>query len=380
MRFSIFLSARSTHPDQDATIIGAMTDLALQAEELGFDAVFCPDHHFTGYGPMGCDPFLYHGYLAGQLKRMRFGFSVVTGSLHHPVRFVERMNLIDQLTQGRLLVGIGSGTTPEETIGFGVKFQDSRQVLDENLDVAMRLWAKDMDDEPVEFDTGHYRGAVVQRIVPRSFRRPYPLMMGVALRETSIQRAVNYGWSAFIPDFVPPFPEDNSPSPKFLESLNAYRDALSQSNHPQSVIDECLSWTTHTYQCVHLAETDAQARRELEFIVDQYQQAIDRERPYNKRAEQISGVDLPSAPDARSEQWIKPWCLYGSPETVTAELRRYAQTGVGNVLLSFTNGPFSEERWRLSQQAIQLFAAEVMPRLRGNQVNGTAMPTTTQAR
>ena len=112
---------------------------------------------------------------------------------------------------------------------------------------------------------------------------------------------------------------------------------------------------------MHVAETDVQARRELEFIVDQYQQAIDRERPYNKRAEQISGVDLPSAPDARSENWIKAWCLYGSPATVTAELRRYAETGVGNLLLSFTNGPFSQTRWRLSQQSIRLFADEVMP-------------------
>jgi len=228
----------------------------------------------------------------------------------------------------------------------------------------MRLWAKDMQDDPFEFDTGHCRGAVVQRVVPRSFRRPYPLMMGVALRESSIQRAVNYGWSAFIPDFAPPFPEDSAPSSTFIESINAYRDSLLASDHPQQIKDECLSWTTHTYQCVHVADTDAQAWRELEFIVDQYQQAIDRERPYNKRAEQTSGVDLPSAPDARSEQWIKPWCLYGSPETVTAELQRYADTGVGNVLLSFTNGPFSEQRWRLSQQSIQLFAAEVMPRLR----------------
>jgi alkanesulfonate monooxygenase SsuD/methylene tetrahydromethanopterin reductase-like flavin-dependent oxidoreductase (luciferase family) len=372
MHFSVFLTARSMDPDHDGAIIQAMTDFALQAEELGFDAVFCPDHHFTGYGPMGCDPFLYHGYLAGQLKRMRFGFSVVTGSLHHPVRFVERMNLLDQLTKGRLLVGIGSGTTPEETIGFGVKFQDSRPVLDENLDIAMRLWTKDMRDEPVEFDTGHYRGAVVQRIVPHSFRRPYPLMMGVALRETSIERAVKYGWSAFIPDFVPPFPEDNSPSPRFLESLNAYRDALNGSDHSHALKQELLDWTTHTYQCVHVAETDAQARRELEFIVDQYQQAIDRERPYNKRAEQISGVDLPSAPDARSENWIKAWCLYGSPETVTAELRRYADTGVGNVLLSFTNGPFSEERWRLSQQSIRLFADEVMPHFNSKPIVGTA--------
>ena len=101
MRFSIFLTARSMSPDDDAPIIHAMADLALQAEELGFDAVFCPDHHFTGYAPMSSDPFMFHSYLAGQLKRMRFGFSVVTGSLHHPVRFVERMNLLDQLTHGR---------------------------------------------------------------------------------------------------------------------------------------------------------------------------------------------------------------------------------------------------------------------------------------
>jgi alkanesulfonate monooxygenase SsuD/methylene tetrahydromethanopterin reductase-like flavin-dependent oxidoreductase (luciferase family) len=281
------------------------------------------------------------------------------------------MNLLDQLAQGRLLVGIGSGTTPEETIGFGVKFQDSRRVLDENLEIAMRLWAKDLAGDPIEFDTGHYHGAVVQRIVPRSFRRPYPLMMGVALRETSIQRAVSYGWSAFIPDFVPPLPEGNEPSPKFLESLGSYRDALLRSNHPRPIIEECLGWTTHTYQCVHVAETDAQARRELEFIVAEYQRAIDRERPFNQRAEQISGVDLPTPPDARSEHWIKAWCLYGSPETVTAELQRYADTGVGNVLLSFTNGPFTVERWRLAQQSMHLFAAEVMPRFRTTRSSST---------
>ena len=88
MRFSVFLTARSMHPDQDATIIQAMTDFALQAEELGFDAVFCPDHHFSGYGPMGCDPFLYQAYLAGQLKRMRFGFSVTAMGWSGPGSFM----------------------------------------------------------------------------------------------------------------------------------------------------------------------------------------------------------------------------------------------------------------------------------------------------
>ena len=362
MRFSIFLTARSMTPEDDEPIIHAMADLALQAEDLGFDAVFCPDHHFTGYAPMSSDPFVFHAYLAGQLKRMRVGFSVVTSSLHHPVRFVERMNLLDQLTRGRLLVGIGSGTTPEETIGFGVPFQESRDRLQENLEIAMRLWAKCMDDPPLEFETSRYKGAVVQRIVPRSYRRPYPLMMGVALRDSSIERAGKFGWSAFIPDFVPPLPEGNAPSPVFLESLAKYRQALAGAGHPPDVVAECLGWTTHTYQCVHVAETDEQARRELEAIVRGYQQAIEREHPYNQLAEKISGVDLRDPPDATSESWIKAWCLYGSPDTVAAELQRYADAGVGNVLLSFTNGPYTAERARLAQQSLSLFAAEVMPR------------------
>lgn len=120
MRFSAFLVGRSTAPEQDRFVMQSLIDHARQAEALGFDAVFMPDHHFTGYAPMSSDPFIFAAYLAGQLKKVHFGMSVTTVPLHHPVRFAERVNLLDQLTEGRLLVGIGSGTTPEEMIGFGV--------------------------------------------------------------------------------------------------------------------------------------------------------------------------------------------------------------------------------------------------------------------
>lgn len=47
----------------------SLIDHARQAEDRGFDAVFMPDHHFTGYAPMSSDPFVFAAYLAGQLKR-----------------------------------------------------------------------------------------------------------------------------------------------------------------------------------------------------------------------------------------------------------------------------------------------------------------------
>src|SRR5579875_442335 len=154
MHFSVFLVGRSMGPEQDRPVIQALIGHAREAEALGYDAVFCPDHHFTGYAPMASDPFMFAAYLASQLKRVKFGFSVTTVPLHHPVRFAERINLLDQLTGGRVLVGIGSGTTPEEMIGFGVNYKETSRVAEENLAIAERLWAKGLEDAPVQFDTG----------------------------------------------------------------------------------------------------------------------------------------------------------------------------------------------------------------------------------
>ncbi|UFH30026.1 LLM class flavin-dependent oxidoreductase [Pseudomonas sp. CIP-10] len=364
MRFSVFLVGRSTASSEDKAVIDALVDHSKQAEALGYDAVFMPDHHFTGYAPMSSDPFVFAAYLAGQLKRIHFGMSVTTVPLHHPVRFAERVNLLDQLTEGRLLVGIGSGTTPEEMIGFGVNYKEASALLQENLDLIQRLWDKKIEDEPVVFTTGHYKGAVVQRIVPTAYEAPFKRIMPVALRETSMQRAADNGWPAFIPAFTPPVAASDDPFAHLSRYFGRYKEALLGAGHSQAVIDHCLGWTTHTYQCVHVAPSDEQAEDELHAILRSYKQAIDREYTYNKRAEKISGVELHPHPDCFSPEWIKTWCLHGSPETVAEELEKHRQLGIGNVLMGFTNGPLTPERMRLGAQSMKLFATEVMPRFK----------------
>ena len=149
MRFSVFLNARSMAPGEDRKLIQDLTAHAVEAEARGFDAIFMPDHHFNGYMPIASDSFMFASYLAAKLPRMHFGFSVVSVPLHHPIRFVERINILDQLTDGKLLVGVGSGTTPEEMIGFGVNYQDAGAVSEANLALAERLWAKGIDRKSV---------------------------------------------------------------------------------------------------------------------------------------------------------------------------------------------------------------------------------------
>ena len=128
---------------------------------------------------MASDSFIFAAYLAAKMPHMHFGFSVVSVPLHHPVRLVERINILDQLTEGKLLVGVGSGTTPEEMIGFGVNYAEAGAIAERNLATAEALWAKQMDDPAVEIDNGPFKGRVLQRIAPTNlWQAPRPADAG----------------------------------------------------------------------------------------------------------------------------------------------------------------------------------------------------------
>ncbi|MEW2445709.1 LLM class flavin-dependent oxidoreductase [Micromonospora marina] len=364
MRFSSFLTHRSTAPAHDGEVIAAMVTHAEACAAAGFDAIFVPDHHFTGYAPAACDGFMLQSYLAARLPGMHFGFSVQSMPLHHPVRFAERVALLDHLTQGRVLVGVGSGTKPEEMIGFGVPYADSKHLSVDNLDIVERLWAKQPSDEPVVFDNGHYRGAVVSRLVPGPHTRPRPRLMYVAHRPESVERAARQAAPVFVPGFTPPAFAGGDPYPHVAKYLARYLDALRAAGHDDGTVARCLDWTTHTYQFVHVAETDEQADAELKLLLGQYQEAVTREHAANRGAEAVMGVPLRDPEVVRSQAWQDTWCLWGSPQTVVEKLARYADLGIGNVLCGFMGGPLTPERERLGARSLDLFAREVMPRLR----------------
>jgi alkanesulfonate monooxygenase SsuD/methylene tetrahydromethanopterin reductase-like flavin-dependent oxidoreductase (luciferase family) len=365
MRFSVFLNARARGPEDDRKLMQAMEAHALRAGDLGFEAIFMPDHHFNGYMPMASDSFIFAGYLAAKLPHMHFGFSVVSVPLHHPVRFAERVNILDQLTGGKLLVGIGSGTTPEEMIGFGVNYAEASAVAEANLATAEALWAKQMEDAPVEIDNGPYKGRVLQRIAPAPYGPRHARLMPVALRETSARRAAVNGWPAFIPAFTPPQIFGTEPYVHVKKWFDIYKGMLREAGHDAATVADALGWTTHTYQCVHLAETDEQAREELEVILKGYQDAVDRENAFNARAEADSANRKSDKNvSALDPGWIGTWCLHGSPETVIEHLRPYQELGIGNVLCGTSTGPLTDQRMAYADQTLDLLSRKVMPAFR----------------
>lgn len=362
MRFSVFLNARSQSPAEDRKLMQDLEAHALLASQSGFEAIFMPDHHFNGYMPVASDSFIFAGYLSAKMPHMHFGFSVVSVPLHHPVRFTERVNILDQLTDGKLLVGVGSGTTPEEMIGFAVNYKEAGALAEKNLEIAEALWAKQMDDPAVVIDNGPYQGRVLQRITPAPYSKGHARLMPVAMKESSARRAAVNGWPAFIPAFTPPQIYGTEPYTHVKKYFDAYKGMLLEAGHDEETTKNALSWSTHTYQAVHVAESDDQAREELEIILKHYQEAVDRENEFNRRAEsddanKKSDINI----NALDEGWIGTWCLYGSPETVIEHLQPYADLGIGNILCGTTTGPLTDERLKFANQTVDLMSRKVLP-------------------
>lgn len=366
MRFSVFLNARSMGPEEDGQLINDLIAHADRAAAGGFEAIFMPDHHFNGYMPVASDSFILAAYLAARHPQMTFGFSVVSVPLHHPVRFTERVNVLDHLTRGKLLVGVGSGTTPEEMIGFAINYKEASALAEKNLATAEALWAKRMEDPAIIIDNGPYQGRVLQRIAPAPYGEQHARLMPVAMKEASARRAAVNGWPAFIPAFTPPQIYGHEPFTHVRKYFDTYKAMLLEAGHPDELVADALGWSTHTYQCVHLAETDEQAREELEIILRGYQEAVDRENEFNRKAEsddanKKSDVNI----SALDDRWIGTWCLYGSPETVIEHLRPYAELGIGNVLCGTTTGPLTSQRLAFANQTLDLLSSKVLPAFKG---------------
>ena len=77
-------------------------------DELGMDMLWLAEHHFDGICAY-VDPVSFAAAIAASTRRIRIGFAVAQMSLHHPIRMAEQMSLIDNISKGRLLIGLGRG-------------------------------------------------------------------------------------------------------------------------------------------------------------------------------------------------------------------------------------------------------------------------------
>jgi len=109
-------------------------DQVLLAEDIGFDIAWFAEHHFSNYS-LCPSPIGMATYMAGRTRRIRLATGVIVVPLYHPLRFIEDLCLLDIMSDGRAVIGLGSGYQQYEFHKFGVDLNAGRNIFLETLDV-----------------------------------------------------------------------------------------------------------------------------------------------------------------------------------------------------------------------------------------------------
>ncbi|MEI6159256.1 MAG: LLM class flavin-dependent oxidoreductase [Roseococcus sp.] len=135
MEFALFNLMSLNHAQESPAQVLALTVQAVQqAEALGFDATWFAEHHFTN-ASVCASPLLMAAHCAAVTKRIRLGPAVVVLPLHHPLRVVQEVGMLNLLSAGRLNLGIGTGHQPHEFRSFGVDLAARTEILSEGWDI-----------------------------------------------------------------------------------------------------------------------------------------------------------------------------------------------------------------------------------------------------
>jgi alkanesulfonate monooxygenase SsuD/methylene tetrahydromethanopterin reductase-like flavin-dependent oxidoreductase (luciferase family) len=132
MKVGVALTFQSDYSGlTDYQVYQGETQLALLAEPLGFDSVWATEHHFSGYEIIP-SPVQFLSYIAGATKRIKLGTMVIVVPWHDPYRVAVEVSMLDNLSNGRMILGLGRGLARSEFDRFRVPREESRVRFDEH--------------------------------------------------------------------------------------------------------------------------------------------------------------------------------------------------------------------------------------------------------
>lgn len=350
MRIGLQMLFQNAGTMSDAELYRRELEVAELAEPLGFDIIWSVEHHFDSYS-MCPDNTQFLSWLAARTSRIGLGTAAVILPWNNPLRVVEKMILLDHLSNGRAVFGMGRGLARMEYRGFMTDMNEARGRFDE----AAKMILSGLETGVVEGEGPFYpqeRTEVRPRPV-RSFRdRTYC----VAMSPDSVVVAAELGarmmiFSQFKPETVRPSFDTfrgiyrerhgvDAPLPLIIDFLYCDRDAAkAEARARKHVVGYFLSVLQH-YEML-----DAQFGKAKGY--EAYAIAADIMRAAGKEASAETFLD------------VQAW---GTPQQILDRLearRRIVGDFEVNICPSFAGLPYDE-----IEPSLRLFAKEVMPELR----------------
>ena len=320
-------------------------ELAL-CDELGYDYGFTIEHHCTPHEALVSSPPIYIAAAAARTRNLRLGAMGWVAPLYDPLRVVEEVVQLDNVTEGRLEVGLVAGFGPDQFAPFKVDFSERRPRTIECYELLKTACA---NPEGFNFK-GPYHEYQDIPLQMGPYQKPHPPVWIETQDPDTLAylaaEGVNTGYVLFVPR------EDVAPA--YREYLNQWQVA----GHPHKP-------NINYWVLVYVDETDQKA---WEIAGPNWVHSFTHVQPTTRliqarlrRGEYGSAKMLEHFTDVPylREHNIG---LIGSPETVAEKIKLYAEEGCFNTVLGeFNFGSLTEEQ---VMRSIRLFGEEVIPRLR----------------
>ncbi|PKB78845.1 MAG: hypothetical protein BZY88_16410 [SAR202 cluster bacterium Io17-Chloro-G9] len=324
---------------------------ASNAEDWGFDGVWLAERHFAppgGVRPVPsvvASPLIVATAIAARTSRIRVGTAVLVLPLGHPVRMAEEVATIDNISQGRLDLGIGRSGLPWSYTGYDIPYSESRERFTEFFEVMRLAWTQ----EQFSYEGKYYNFQDVC-LVPKPFQRPYPPLRYAATSRETFADMGKMGMPIFVGI-------GRSTVSDLGQAISEYRYAWKESGHPGNG-DVMLRMGAYVAEDMDRAISDP--RESTEFFYGRMQGALG-QAPQSQVDEQSPSVSQSQvAPEY--EAVLRDRLAYGTPDSVTHRLQEIIdELGLSGIIMMPNVG--GKIPWDRLNASIRLFGEEVAPRL-----------------
>jgi limonene 1,2-monooxygenase len=345
LRFGIFLAP--FHPAGENPTSALQRDLRLveHLDELGYDEAWIGEHHSAG-SEIIASPEIFIAAAAERTKRIRLGTGVTSLSYHNPLWVAERMVLLDHLTRGRVMLGVGPGSLPTDSAMIGLNPTDTRELLEENLDIVVRLLR---GDEPVSAETRTHK-LVDARLHLRPYSDPlFDITVAAVASPTGPRLAGRHGLGLLS--------IGATLSPEGFDALAHHWGVMEERAAAFGTTVDRSKW--RLVGLMHVAETREQAYKDVEHGIEQWFRYFQKVAAFPQMA--VEGGDVKEMIDFINEAGIG---AIGTVEDAAAQVER---------LVGQSNGGFGAmlllaHEWanpQATRRSFELIAQHVMPRFQG---------------
>jgi alkanesulfonate monooxygenase SsuD/methylene tetrahydromethanopterin reductase-like flavin-dependent oxidoreductase (luciferase family) len=333
MRFGLFHLMETPRGADFAAHEEQLAEQTACAEELGFAGVHLAEHHFDRDYGLCPSTMMYATRLAAVTKTIKIGSLVVVVPLSHPLRIAAEAAFADNLTGGRLILGLGAGYAPYEFSGLGVDLEQRREIYREGLEIIRRA----LSGETFSFE-GEYFKFPELTVYPRPIQQPMPIWL----------TANSAGTAAYVGQQGTPMVLSGNSLP--LETLRdlfrLYRQAWQEAGHVGRPF-------TALNRMMYVADSNRQAERD----------AASGTLAYLRRQASVFNAGKLLDPNAFTySEFLNRMFTHGDPDTVAENIALLErELGIDYLVCKFYVNGLSHQQILAS---MRLFAREIMPRFR----------------